>query len=75
MVQTFNNNIPIILMLQTNKSITTIFSVKIILFLFLTTMGFHNQSHQTGLITSPGRALLELSHDLKHKLYLLSTIN
>ena len=44
------------------------------LLLSLMNLGFHNQSHQTGLITSPGRALLELSHDLKHKLYLLSTI-
>ena len=43
-------------------------------FLFLMNVGFHNQSHQTGLITSLGRALLELSHDSKHELYLLSTI-
>ena len=31
MVQTFNNNIPIILMLQTNRNITATFPVKIIL--------------------------------------------
>ena len=31
-------------------------------------LAFHNRSHQTGLVISPGRAHIELSHDLKHKL-------
>ena len=56
---------------QGAPSITCSTDVKI---LFLMNVGFHNQSHQTGLITSLGRALLELSHVSKHELYLLSTI-
>ena len=31
-------------------------------------LAFHNLSHQTGLVISPERAHIELSHDLKHKL-------
>ena len=41
---------------------------------FKSQLAFHDQSHQTGLVISPGRAHLELSHDLKHKLYPLSNI-